>query len=183
MSTITQERAALWQIDPTHTLVEFSVRHMMVTTVKGRFTGVSGAIVFDERDLSRSSVEAAIDAMTIDTGVEQRNTHLKSADFLEVEQYPTISFQSTRIEGSQGDHFKMMGNLTIHGVTREVVLDVEYNGSSKTPYGTTVAGFTATTTINRKDFGLNWNVALEVGGWLVGDTIKIAIEVEAVLQG
>ncbi|MCL4540823.1 MAG: YceI family protein [Chloroflexi bacterium] len=182
MSTTTQEQAAVWQLDPAHTLVEFSARHMMVTTVKGHFTGVSGMIIFDERDLTRSSVKATIDATTIDTGVEQRNTHLKSADFLEVEQYPTITFQSTRVEGNQSDRFKVIGDLTIHGVTREVVLNVEYNGSAKTPFGTTVAGFTATTTINRKDFDLNWNVALEVGGWLVGDILKISIETEAILQ-
>ena len=175
-------RPATWQIDPAHSLVEFSVRHMMVSTVKGRFTDVKGSIAFDPADLSRSSVEVAVGAASITTGDDQRDAHLRSADFLDVERFPTLTFTSTRVEpvGASAQRARIFGQLTLHGVTREVVLEAELNGSGQTPYGTTVAGFTAHTTINRKDFDLTWNVALETGGWLVSDTIKINLEVEAV---
>lgn len=172
----------VWTIDPAHTLVEFSIKHMMVTTVKGRFGGVTGSIVENTEDLSLSSVEAVIDATTIDTREEKRDAHLRSADFLDVETYPTLTFKSTRVEPVSGDRFRVFGDLTIHGATREVVLDTTLNGRGATPFGTHVAGYTAETTINRKDFGLGWNVALEAGGFLVGDTIKIVLEVEAVRQ-
>jgi polyisoprenoid-binding protein YceI len=155
---------------------------MMFTTVKGHFGAVTGTIHLDEQDISRSSVEAEIDAASLDTRTEQRDTHLRSQDFLHVEQHPTITFKSTRVERAGEDRFKVAGDLTIRGTTRSVVLDTTLNGRGKTPFGTTVASFEATTTINRKDFGLNWNVALEAGGFLVGDTIKIGIDTEAVLQ-
>ncbi len=171
-----------WTIDPSHTLVEFAAKHMLFTTVKGRFTGVQGSIEIDPTDLSRSSVQAQIDAGTISTGDAQRDGHLRSADFFDAEQYPTVSFASRRVESLDPEHARVVGDLTIHGVTREVVLDVELLGEGKNPWGKTVAGFGATTTINRKDFGLNWNVALETGGWLVGDTIKIALDIQAVQQ-
>ncbi len=171
----------IWQIDPAHTLVELSVKHMMFTTVKGRFTGVRGTIVDVADDPTKSSVEAEIDAATVNTGEPQRDAHLRSPDFLDVEKYPTITFKSTRIEGTR-ERFKVVGDLTIRGTTREVVLDTTFNGTGKNPYGKTVAGFSAATEINRKDFGLTWNVALEAGGWLVGDGIKITIEVQAVKQ-
>lgn len=171
-----------WQIDPAHTLIEFSARHMMVTTVKGRFTGIHGTITLDEANPAQSSVEAEIDAKTLETGAEQRNQHLRSADFLEVDKYPTITFKGTRVEVEGRERAKVHGNLTIHGVTREVVLDAELTGFNRTPYGTDVAGFEARTQINRKDFGLLWNVALETGGILVGDTVKIELAVEAVKQ-
>jgi len=181
-STAVAERAAVWQIDPSHTLVEFAAKHMMFTTVKGRFGGVRGTIHWDDQDVTRSSVEAEIDAATLDTRTDQRDNHLRSADFLHVEVHPTIRFRSTRIERAGGDRLKVYGDLTIRDVTREVALDTTVNGRGKTPFGTEAAGFTAETSINRKDFGLNWNVALEAGGWLVGDTIKITLEVEAVKQ-
>lgn len=177
----TQTRMTTWAIDPAHTLVELSAKHMMFTTVKGRFTGVQGTILDHADDPSQSSVQAEIDATTISTGDEQRDTHVRSADFLDVEKYPTITFRSTRIEGSR-EHFRVTGDLTIHGTTRQVTLDTELNGRGKNPYGKEVAGFTATTQINRKDFGLSWNVALESGGWLVSDTIKITLDVQAVRQ-
>jgi polyisoprenoid-binding protein YceI len=171
-----------WTIDPSHSLVEFSLRHMMVTTVKGRFTQLSGQISYDPANLSQASVEVEIAAPSISTHDDKRDAHLRSADFLDVERFPTIRFVSTRVEpiGTDGERARVIGDLTIHGVTREVVLDAELNGSGQTPFGTTVAGFTAQTSINRKDFGLNWNVALETGGLLVGDTIKISLEIEAV---
>lgn len=177
----TQFRTTTWQIDPAHTLVEFAAKHMMFTTVKGRFTGVRGTIVDHQDDPSQSSVEAEIDAATITTGDEQRDTHLRSADFLDVENHPTISLKSTRIEGSK-EHFRVIGDLTIRGTTREVTLDANFNGRGRNPYGKDVAGFSAETEINRKDFGLTWNVALEAGGWLVGDRIKIELDVQAVRQ-
>jgi polyisoprenoid-binding protein YceI len=175
-------RVGRWTIDPSHSLVEFSARHMMVTNVKGRFTGITGVIVWDEGDLARSTVEVDIDASSIDTRDERRDTHLRSPDFFEVEKYPTLVFKSTRVVPKGAEEAEVHGNLTIKGVTREVALDTELNGVGKNPYGKTVAGFTATTTVNRKDFGLEWNVALETGGFLVGDTIKVTLEIEAVLQ-
>ena len=171
-----------WQLDPAHTLVEFSAKHMMFTTVKGRFAKVSGTIVEDSADVTRSSVAVEIDAQSIDTREEQRDGHLRSPDFLHAEQHPTITFKSTRVEKLGENHLRVLGDLTIRGTTREVALDTIVNGQANTPFGTRVASFTAETSINRKDFGLTWNVALEAGGFLVGDTIKITLEVEAVKQ-
>ena len=169
-----------WSVDPMHTQVEFSAKHMGIMTVKGAFTGVSAAIDFNEDDFTASSVEATIDARTLSTHDERRDAHLKSADFLDVEQFPTIAFKSTRIEHAAHDQYTMTGDLTIRDVTRPVSLDVVYSGQAKDPMGSMHAGFSAYTTINRKDWGLNWNVALETGGLLVGDQIKIALEIEAV---
>jgi len=172
-----------WTIDPKHSLVELSVKHMMFTTVKGRFADLKGTIVVDDANLASSSVEAEIAAASIDTREEQRDAHLRSADFLHVEQHPTITFKSTRSEAATGsDHYQVIGDLTIRGTTREVVLDTTLNGRGKNPWGQEVAGFTAETTINRKDFGLNWNAALETGGLLVSDTVKILLEVQASAQ-
>lgn len=171
-----------WEIDPAHTLVEFSAKHMMVTTVRGRFAGVKGTIELNESDHSKSSVVAEIDASTLDTRTEQRDNHLRSADFLHVEQHPLITFKSTDVEAVGHDRSKVTGDLTIRGTTRPVTLDTTLNGRGKTPFGTEVIGFSAETSINRKDWGLNWNVALEAGGFLVGDTIKITLEVEAIRQ-
>jgi polyisoprenoid-binding protein YceI len=169
-----------WTIDPKHSLVELSVRHMMITTVKGRFADVSGTIIMDEANPASSSVEAEIAAASIDTREEQRDAHLRSADFLDAETYPKITFKSTSVEGAKGsDRLKVRGDLTIRGATRQVVLDTTLNGRGKNPMGQEVAGFTAETTINRRDFGLNWNAALETGGMLVSDTVKILIEVQA----
>lgn len=168
-----------WSIDNAHSLAEFSVKHMMITTVKGRFGKVTGTLDFEEPGFGKSSVEAEVDVASIDTRDEKRDGHLKSADFFDVEKYPTITFKSTNVEEVRPNEFKVTGNLTIKDVTKPVTLDVEYAGQNKNPWGMTVAGFSATTTINRKDFGLNWNVALETGGWLVGDTVKISLELEA----
>ncbi len=169
-----------WTIDGSHSLAEFSVKHMMVSTVKGRFQKKRGNISWDEANPANSSVEATIDATSITTNDEKRDAHLASADFFETEKYPTITFKSTRVEARNADNFKVTGELTMHGVTREVTLDVEYNGSGQNPWGMTIAGFTAKTSLSRKDYGLNWNVALETGGVLVSDKVKINLEIEAV---
>jgi polyisoprenoid-binding protein YceI len=174
---------SVWKIDNSHSLVEFSARHMMVSTVKGRFASVDGTIVDVADDPTQSSVEATIDASSLTTSDPQRDAHLRSADFLDVEHYPTITFKSRRIEGNHRDEFKLIGDLTIRGVTREVKLDASFNGVGTTPYGKTVSGFSAEGKLNRKDWGLNWNVALEAGGVLVGDQIKLSLEVEAVKEG
>ena len=187
MSTV-QEQATgtgttTWQIDPNHTLVEFSAKHMMITTVKGRFGNVSGTIVVDERNPDRSRVEAEIDAATIDTRAEQRDQHLRSADFLDVEKHPTITFKSRQVRGSSknpGDEFQIIGDLTIRGTTREVTLDATYEGRGNDPWGGERVSFSATTKIDRRDFGLTWNQALETGGLLVGNEIKISLEIQAV---
>jgi len=168
-------------IDPAHTLVEFSAKHMMFTTVKGRFSGVSGTILDVADDLTRSSVEVEIDAASIATGDLQRDGHLMSPDFLDVANFPRITFKSRRIEGKR-ERFRVIGDLTIRGKTGEVALEAEFQGIGANPWGKTVAGFSASTEINRKDFGLSWNVALETGGVLVSDRLKITLEVQAVEQ-
>src|SRR5438105_12553681 len=173
--------AMSWTTDPMHTQVEFSAKHMGIMTVKGAFTGLSTEITFNEDDFTASSVAATIDASTLSTHDKQRDGHLKSPDFLDVEQFPTIAFKSTRIEHAAHDQYRMTGDLTIKDVTRPVSLDVVYSGQAKDPMGNVHAGFSAYTTINRKDWGLSWNVALETGGLLVGDQIKIALEIEALL--
>jgi polyisoprenoid-binding protein YceI len=177
----TQLQTTTWQLDPAHSLIELSTRHMMFTTVKGRFTAFGGLIRDSHDDPTESSVEVEIDAASINTGDAQRDAHLRSADFLDVEQYPSISFRSTRIEGTR-EQFRLSGDLTIRGVTRPITLEAEFGGTGKNPWGKEVAGFTATGQLNRKDFGLNWNVALETGGLLVSDTVKIALEIQAVKQ-
>lgn len=175
--------ATTWNIEPNHSLVEFSAKHMMITTVKGRFRDVSGTIVIDEANPSRSSVDATMAAATIDTGVAQRDQHLVSADFLDAENHKAITFKSKRIEGAranEGDEFTVVGDLTIRGTTREVTLKASYEGRGKDPWGGERISFTATGKIDRREFGLTWNQALEAGGILVSNDIKISIEVQAV---
>jgi polyisoprenoid-binding protein YceI len=172
-----------WELDPAHTTVEFAARHMMITTVKGRFSDVSGTIEADEANPNRSSAEASIDAASIDTRNEQRDAHLRSADFLDVENNPVISFRSRKVQGAAGkagDKFEVIGDLTIRGTTKEVTLEVAYEGKIRDMEGKERAGFSATTNIDRRDFGLVWNQALEAGGLLVGNEISITIEAEAV---
>jgi polyisoprenoid-binding protein YceI len=169
----------VWRIDPAHSLVEFSVKHMMVTNVKGRFGSVGGTIETVDENIADAYVDVEIDATSIDTRAEQRDAHLKSADFLDVEKYPKITFKSTRIEDKGDGRFEMTGNLTIRGVSREVVIKAKDNGRGNTPFGTYIAAFEGETSFNRHDFGANWNVALEAGGFLVGDTVKVSLEIEA----
>jgi polyisoprenoid-binding protein YceI len=171
---------SIWKIDPAHTNVQFSAKHMMISTVKGQFKQVIAEVDWDEQDVTKSSVVATIDASSLVTGVDMRDNHLRSADFLHAEQYPAITFKSTRIEPVGDSEYKVYGDLTIRGTTKPVVLDTTYEGRGNDPYGNEHAGFTAKTTINRKDWGLEWNVALETGGMLVGDTVKIELEVELV---
>jgi polyisoprenoid-binding protein YceI len=179
-STQTQGLTGTWTIDPIHTLVEFSGKHMVFTTVKGRFRDVQGTIVLDEANHAGSSVDVEIQAGSLDSGVDQRDGHLKSPDFLDVENNPTISFKTTRVLPIGSDRARVLGDLTIRGTTRPVELDVAYEGLGTNPWGKEVVGFSARTEINRKDFGLTWNVALEAGGFLVSDQVKIQLEVQAV---
>ena len=172
-----------WQIDPGHALVEFSGKHMVFSTVKGRFQGVQGTVAWNEAEPASSKIVAEIDATSLVSGSNDRDNHLKSPDFLDVEKYPTIRFESVRIEPQGGDRARVVGNLTIKDVTRPVELDARLNGRGRSPWGQEVAGFAATTSINRKDWGLNWNVALEAGGFLVSDRIDISLDFEAVKQG
>lgn len=172
----------VWSIDPAHSSVEFGVKHMMFTTVKGRFPGVQGTIVLDRQDPMGSAVEVEIDATTVDTRDEKRDGHLRSGDFFDVEKYPAIRFRSTRVERTGEDRARIHGDLTIRDVTKPVVLETEYHGSGTNPWGTEVAGFHAETRINRKDFGLEWNAPLEAGGVLVGEDVRIEIDVEATRQ-
>jgi polyisoprenoid-binding protein YceI len=170
-----------WNFDPAHTSADFSARHMMVTTVRGKFEKISGTLNFDPANPEQASGEVTIDASSLNTGVTDRDNHLRSADFLDVANYPTITFKSTKVEKTGDNEGTITGDLTIRGVTRPVVIKAEYLGQGTNPWGITVAGFSGTTKINREDFGLTWNVALETGGVLVGKDINIALDVEAQL--
>jgi polyisoprenoid-binding protein YceI len=171
--------AGQWDLDPAHTSVEFQVKHLMVAKVRGRFAGARGVLVIAE-DPVESTAEITIAASTIDTGVDDRDAHLKSPDFLEVDKFPEITFRSTGLEHAGGGDWTLHGELTIHGVTRPVTLATEYNGVTGDPWGGTRVAFSAETRIDREEWGLTWNQALEAGGWLVGKDIKITLEVEAV---
>ena len=178
----TNEQRTIWVIDPVQSLVGFAVRHMMVSTFKGYFTSFTGEVTLDESDASRSRVEVAIDAASVDTHNPQRDAHLRSVDFLDVARHPKIVFESWGVELKEGQRAEVSGDLTIRGVTRLVVLDVELNGRVVAPDGDEVIGFSATTTISRKDYGLTWNVALDAGGVLVADEVVIQLEIEAIKQ-
>jgi polyisoprenoid-binding protein YceI len=183
MSALVTAQAATstWNIDPVHSVAEFKVKHMMISNVKGQFTTVKGALVRDESDSTKSHVEASIEAASITTRDAQRDAHLKSADFLDVEKFPVLSFKSTRISRSGDGGLTVAGDLTIHGITRNVIFTVDGpTPSAKDPWGNTRLGLSATTKINRKDFGLNWNTALETGGILVGDEVTITLDVQFV---
>lgn len=171
-----------WEIDSSHSGVHFSARHMVVAKVRGQFARWSGTVLAQDGDLARGQVNVVIDAASIDTGVADRDAHLRSADFFDVEQYPEITFASTRVVELGENQYRVFGDLTIRGVTREVELEVEYAGTAQDPWGNERAGFSASTSIDRKDFGLTWNKVLEAGGVMVGDRINIELEVEAVKQ-
>lgn len=173
----------LWEIDATHSAVEFAVKHMMFTTVRGRFKDVKGTIEVDEQNPDRSTVNVEIDAASLDTGVADRDAHLRSADFLDVENHPTITFRSKRVEGAmkkEGDRFTVVGDLTIRGTSIEVTLEAQYEGTGKDPWGGIRGGARATAKIDRRDWGLKWNQALETGGILVANDVQIEVEVQAV---
>lgn len=170
---------AKWNIDPDHSVAMFSIRHMMISNVHGHFNKITGIINFDADDLTNSSVEVVIDAASICTGIKKRDEHLCSPDFFDVEKYPEIIFKSTEVEITDSNRCKVNGDLTIHGVTQPVSLEVEYFGPIKSPFGATSLGFSAKTKINREDFGMTWNMAMEDGGVAVGRDVEITLDVEA----
>ena len=171
-----------WGVDLVHSSVGFTVRHLVVSKVRGKFTRWSGTIRMDEHDLARTEVDVAIETASVDTGVEQRDNHLRSPDFFDVAKYPTMTFKSTRVEKAPDGALRLHGNLTLHGVTKPVVLDVEFAGSQKDPWGGLRAGFSARTSLDRREFGLAYNQLLETGGVVVGEKVDVDIEIEAVKQ-
>jgi polyisoprenoid-binding protein YceI len=179
MSTVTQVRTFV--IDKAHSEATFQVRHL-ITKVRGRFTDFSGTIQYDADHPEQSAVEFTVQAASIDTSEPDRDKHLRSADFFEAEKYPTIAFRSTRVRPAGDDRFDVTGQLTLHDVTKEVTLPVTFLGFAKDPWGKERAGFELETKLNRKDFGLNWNAALETGGFLVGDEVRVTLSIQAVAQ-
>ena len=180
-TTTTAPVTTTWNLDPVHSVAEFKVKHMMISNVKGQFTGLSGVLILDESNIENSRVEATIDATSINTRDVQRDGHLKSPDFFDAEQFPTLNFKSTAIKHTSEGELAVTGSLTIRGVTREVVFNVEGpTEPAKDPWGNTRLGLSAVTKINRKDFGLAWNATLETGGILVGEEITITLDVQFV---
>lgn len=178
-STVAPASTITWKIDPAHSRAEFKVKHMMISNVKGSFSSLNGTLIEDTTDPTLSQVEATIDISSISTGDEQRDAHLKSADFLHDEEHPVITFKSTKIEKKHDEEYAVTGDLTIHGVRKPVTFTVEGpSAPGKDPWGNTRIGLSATAKINRKDFGLTWNAALETGGILVGEDVQIALDVE-----
>jgi polyisoprenoid-binding protein YceI len=173
--------ADTWQIDPVHTTVGFTVRHMTISSVRGQFDKVAGTISANSNDPASAVIEATIDTASIDTRSADRDSDLKSPNFLDVAKYPTMTFKSKKVEAAGPGKYKVVGDLTLHGVTKEVTLAVEVAGAPiKDPWGNTRAGAFATTTISRKDFGLMWNKIIETGGAVIGDAVSVEINVEAV---
>jgi polyisoprenoid-binding protein YceI len=169
-----------WNLDPAHTTVEFAVKHLMITTVKGRFADVRGSLVTDDADPAAAVIDVEIGAASIDTRNEQRDAHLRSADFFDVETHPTLVFQGKRVEGDVTGDFRLIGDLTIRGVTREITLDVENEGTARDPWGGERSAFSAKGKFSRADFGLTWNQALEAGGVMVSDEVKVSIDAQFV---
>ncbi|MGC2545178.1 MAG: YceI family protein, partial [Silvibacterium sp.] len=181
MNTQSQPATTTWNIDPVHSVAEFKVKHMMISNVKGQFTGVAGVLTLNESDITKSRVEATIDATSVNTRDPQRDGHLKSAEFFDVEKFPTLTFQSKSVARKGEGELTIQGDLTIHGVTKSVTLSVEGpSAAAKDPWGNTRIGLSAVTKINRKDFGLVWNSPLETGGVLLGDEITITLDVQFV---
>lgn len=172
---------ATWNLDPAHSAADFTVRHMMVTNVRGTFGALHGTIDFDPDNPEAASVEAKIEAASINTGTADRDNHLRSDDFFDVETYEYITFKSTAVEVTGDNQAKVTGDLTIRDITNPITLDVTFLGQANSPFGDTRAGFEATGKLSRKDFDLTWNQALESGGVLVGDEVKVALDVQAVL--
>lgn len=171
-----------WEIDSSHSSIHFSVRHLVIAKVRGQFARWSGALVVPDGDFTKATVEALIDPSSIETGVADRDAHLKSPDFFDVAQFPEVVFKAARVEPKAGDELRLVGELTIKGITREIPLDVERLGEVKDPWGNDRAAFSAKAAIDRKEFGLTWNQVLETGGVAVGDRVNLEIEVEAVRQ-
>jgi polyisoprenoid-binding protein YceI len=184
-STATRARTATWELDPAHSSIEFSVKHMMMTTVRGRFAKLRGTIMGDEEQPEGCCVEVEIEAASIDTGVADRDAHLRSAEFFDVERYPKITFKSSQAEGDfekEGDRFRVPGQLTMRDTTMDIVLDCVYEGRGKDPWGKERAGFSCSAEIDRREWGLKWNQAIETGGVLVANKVKISAEVQFVRQ-
>ena len=179
MTNVTATKTTTYNIDKAHSEVPFQVRHLL-TKVRGRFSNFEGAIQYDEEHPENSSVDVTIQATSIDTSEKDRDTHLRSADFFEVEKFQTLTFRSGSIARKGANQFDLAGDMTIHGVTRPVTFDVEFLGKAKDPWGNERLAFEAETTVNRKDYGLHWNAALETGGFLVGDDVKISLSIQAV---
>jgi polyisoprenoid-binding protein YceI len=171
-----------WKIDPSHSLIEFSVKHMMISTVRGRFTKFDGALNLDDKSPAQSVVEGWVETASVDTHDPTRDGHLRSADFFDAEKFPKMTFRATKITPAGDERFKVLGDLTVKETTRPITFDVTYEGQNKDPWGNTRRAFSADVAINRKDFGLTWNVALETGGLLLGDQVKIHSELELVSQ-
>ncbi len=181
MSTSTAANVTTWNIDPVHSVAEFKVKHMMISNVKGQFTGISGVLNLDETDITKSSIEAMIDAASINTRDAQRDGHLKSADFFDAEKFPTLAFKSTHVARTADGELTVDGELSIHGVTRKTTFAVEGpSAPAKDPWGNMRIGLSATTRIKRKDFGLVWNSTLETGGVLVGEEVTLTLDVQFV---
>jgi len=172
--------AQTWQIDKAHSDITFTVRHMVITKVRGRFLKWDGMLTLDEQDLSKSRIEVAIDAASISTNDEKRDAHLRSADFLDAEKFPKLTFKSTKVEAGKGDKLFVTGNLTIRDVTKTVTLEVEKLGKAKDPWGNNKIAFNGKVTVQREEFGAKWNQALEAGGWLVGKQVEVDLELQAV---
>lgn len=176
---VPEVQVSTWNLDPVHSNAQFKVKHMMISNVKGEFTSINGQLAYDQARPEESHVEAEIDAASINTKDAQRDAHLKSADFFDVEKFPTLSFRSTQVTRQQNGELAVAGELTIHGITRKVIFNVEgLSEPAKDPWGNTRIGLSATTRINRKDFGLTWNAALETGGILVGDEVAITLDLQ-----
>ena len=183
MTTATQARTSTWTIDPTHSIVEFAVKHFVVTTVKGRFREFGGTLRIDEGRPEIASVSASIDVASIDTNVADRDAHLRSDDFFNGERYPKITFQSTGVERLDDTNYRVRGDLTIRDVTKPIALDTQFEGEVDDPWGNRRAAFTATTQISRREFNVRWNELIEGGGAIVSDNVKITLHIEAVRQG
>lgn len=179
----TQTTTSTWTIDPAHSIAEFAVKHMMVSTVKGRFRSLEGTLHIDEANPSNSWVSASIDVASIDTAEPQRDAHLRSDDFFNAEKYPQMTFRSKRVEQVDEENWRVIGDLTIRDVTKEVVLDTRFEGRVTDPWGKERIGFTAETVLNRKEFGLKWNALLETGGAVVGDKVRVSLHIEAIREG
>ena len=182
MTTAPQVQTGTWTVDKTHSNIDFEVRHLMISKVRGHFRDFDATLVIDEEQPERSRLTAEIDVASIDTSVEDRDTHLRSDDFFGADQFPKITFKSTQVERGDGKSFRLTGDLTIRDVTREVVLEGEFEGRIQDPWGKDRAAFSASVEISRKDFNVRWNQALEAGGVAVGNKVKIGLHIEAVRE-
>ena len=172
-----------WQIDPAHTAAQFAVKHLMISTVRGEFKGVKGTVIWDDQDIAKSTIDVTIDTKTVNTGEDARDKDLKSDKFFDVEKFPSMTFKSKKVESAGTDKLKVTGDLTIHGITKEVILNVEGpTAPVKDPWGNTRVAASATTQVNRQDFGVKWNANMDGGGVVVGDTVNITIDMEMVKQ-